>query len=80
MQECLKAAGEWETALSLAVCQADFAALRQLGSGLVGAEAGLLNEKDAQVGVEWASGQGGLVNNNNTCVWQGGGGGMPHES
>lgn len=29
-QECLRSAGEWETALSLAVCQADFAALRQL--------------------------------------------------
>eukprot|EP00878_Enallax_costatus_P005037 GHUV01005297.1.p1 GENE.GHUV01005297.1~~GHUV01005297.1.p1 ORF type:complete len:1446 (+),score=421.24 GHUV01005297.1:301-4638(+) len=33
-QECLEAAGEWETAMALAVCAGDFAALRNLAVGL----------------------------------------------
>lgn len=33
-QECLEAAGEWETAMALAVCAGDFASLRNLAVGL----------------------------------------------
>ena len=33
-QQCLEAAGEWETAIALAVCAGDFAALRNLAVGL----------------------------------------------
>jgi hypothetical protein len=33
-QQCLEAAGEWETAMALAVCAGDFAALRSMAAGV----------------------------------------------
>jgi hypothetical protein len=33
-QECLEAAGEWETAMALAVCAGDFVALRSMAAGI----------------------------------------------
>lgn len=33
-QECLESAGEWETAMALAVCAGDFGALRSMAAGL----------------------------------------------
>jgi hypothetical protein len=42
-QECLEAAGEWETAMALAVCAGDFQALRSMAAGVQVTEVGFLS-------------------------------------
>jgi hypothetical protein len=34
LQECLEAAGEWETLMAVCVCCGDFGALRSMAAGL----------------------------------------------
>lgn len=60
VQECLEAAGEWETLMAVCVCCGDFGALRSMAAGL----------KVGGLSVGGAGGWGMFVSIFSEWVWQ----------